>query len=158
AQTVRSLAKDASGRIYVGGVANLGYLTTDDKGAAAFVSLLDRLPPDQRTFTDVWRTYVTPQGVYFQTQFALFRWTDGAMKVWKPRDRFGRAAYVNDRLIIPQPGVGFTEMLNGELRLMPGTEQFGNEVYPVVLPYEGGRLLIGTRADGFFLYDGSTAK
>jgi len=158
AQTVRSLAQDASGRIYVGGVANLGYLTVNAVGELAFVSLRDQLPPDHRTFTDVWRTYVTPQGVYFQTQFALFRWADGKMRVWKPADRFGRASNVNGRLIIPQPGIGLTEMINDELRPLTGTARFGNEVYPVLLPHDNGQLLVGTRGDGFFLYDGSAAQ
>src|SRR5262245_38277934 len=157
-QTVRSIARDSSGRIYVGGVANLGYLAPNQAGDLTFVSLRDRLPPNERVFTDVWRVFVTPQGIYFQTQFALFRWANDTMRVWKPADRFGRASYVDGRLIIPQTGVGLSEMVNDELRPLPGTAAFANEVYPVVLPYDSGRLLIGTRADGFFLYDGSTTR
>src|SRR5262245_49453773 len=151
AQTVRSLARDESGRIYVGSVANLGYLAPNAVGDLTFVSLRDRLPEKERVFSDVWRTFVTPQGIYFQTQFALFRWANDTMRVWKPADLFGRASYVGGRLILPQPGIGLTEMVNDELRPLPGTERLGNEVYPIVLPYDAGHLLIGTRADGFFL-------
>jgi signal transduction histidine kinase/CheY-like chemotaxis protein/ligand-binding sensor domain-containing protein len=156
-QTVRSLAQDDQGRIYVGSVSELGYLAPNAVGELRYVSLLDKVPPAERTFTDVWRTYVTPDGVYYQTVYALFRWANGQMRVWKPADRFGRVTYLNGRLILPQPGVGLTELVNDELRTLPGTAQFGNEVYPVLLPFDDTRFLIGTRADGFFLYDGATA-
>jgi signal transduction histidine kinase/CheY-like chemotaxis protein len=156
--TVRSLDQDEQGRIYVGSVSNLGYLAPSAVGQLQYVSLLDKIPAAERTFTDVWRTYVTPDGVYYQTQYALFRWANGQMRVWKPADRFGRVTYLNGRLILPQPGIGLTELVNDELRALPGTAQFGNEVYPVLLPFDANRILIGTRADGFFLYDGATVR
>ncbi len=156
--TVRSLDQDDQGRIYVGSVSNLGYLAPNAVGELQYVSLLDKIPTAERTFTDIWRTYVTPDGVYYQAQFALFRWANGQMRVWKPADRFGRLTYLNGRLILPQPGIGLTELVNDELRALPGTAQFANEVYPVLLPFDANRILIGTRADGFFLYDGATAR
>jgi signal transduction histidine kinase/CheY-like chemotaxis protein/ligand-binding sensor domain-containing protein len=157
-QTVRSLDQDQQGRIYVGSVSDLGYLTPNQVGELHYVSLLDKVPAAERTFTDVWRTYVTPEGVYYQTVYALFRWANGEMRVWKPADRFGRLTYINKRLILPQPGIGLTELVNDELRPLPDTARFGNEVYPVLLPFDDNHFLIGTRSDGFFLYDGSTAR
>jgi signal transduction histidine kinase/CheY-like chemotaxis protein/ligand-binding sensor domain-containing protein len=157
-QTVRSLAQDDQGRIHVGSVSDLGYLAPNGVGELHYVSLLDRIPAAERTFTDVWRTYVTPDGVYYQTLYALFRWANGQMRVWKPADRFGRVTYLDGRLILPQPGIGLTELVNDELRVLPGTAQFGNEVYPVLLPFDANRILVGTRADGFFLYDGAAAR
>ena len=79
--TVRSLAADASGRIYVGAVGDLGYLAPDAKGEMQFVSMLDKLPADVRVFEDVWRTFATPDGIFFQTQIGLFRWANETMKV-----------------------------------------------------------------------------
>ena len=31
----------------------------------------------------------------------------------------------------------------------------GEEAYPIVIPYDDTRLLMGTRSDGLFLYDGA---
>ncbi|MDE2317295.1 MAG: hypothetical protein KGK06_12885, partial [Xanthomonadaceae bacterium] len=52
--TVRSLALGADDRIYVGTVGDFGYLKRSDDGQLAFVSLRDKLPPDERDFADVW--------------------------------------------------------------------------------------------------------
>ena len=154
---IRSLAINDAGRIYVGAVGDLGYLAPDASGQMQFVSMLEQVPPDDRAFADVWRTYVTPQGIYFQTQSHLFRWADGRMRVWKPTTRFNRAAVVDNRLYLTQVEHGLMELVDDEFKVLPGTERFGVEVHPVILPYGDGRLLIGTRADGLFLYDGTTA-
>jgi hypothetical protein len=69
--TVRSLAEDADGRIFVGAVGELGCLARDASGRMAFVSLADKLPPEARTFTDVWTTRATPRGILFQSREEL---------------------------------------------------------------------------------------
>ena len=153
--TVRSLAADASGKIYVGAVGDLGYLETDPAGETKFVSMVDQLPEDVRVFEDVWRTFATPDGIFFQTQIGLFRWANGAMKVWKPTGRiFNRAQLANNTIYIGQTGGALMRLSGDELVPMPGAERMGEEAFPIVLPYDGKRLLMGTRADGLFLYDG----
>jgi signal transduction histidine kinase/DNA-binding response OmpR family regulator/ligand-binding sensor domain-containing protein len=154
--TVRALAMDADGRIYVGATGELGYLAPDAQHEMHYVSLLDKLPADSRVFEDVWRVYATPEGVYFQTQTSLFRWAGGTMRVWKPTARFNRASFVNGRLYLAEAGGPMMVMDGDRLDPLPGTERFGTEVYPVLLPWDSTRILMGTRADGLFLYDGRT--
>lgn len=157
--TVRSLAEDTNGTIWVGAVSDLGYLAADERGDTQFVSLADRLPADFGVFTDVWRTFVLDDGVYFQTQAALLRWADNAFTVWRPTGRvFNRAQVANGTLYVGQPGVGLMRLRHGTLEPVPGAERIGDEVYPIILPYDDGRLLIGTRADGLFLYDGASLR
>jgi signal transduction histidine kinase/DNA-binding response OmpR family regulator len=155
--TIRSIAADDTGRIWVGAVGDLGYVEPDDKGETRFVSLADKLPPDVRIFEDVWRLFVSRDGVYFQTQVGLFRWADGVMKVWKPTGRiFHRAQLANDTLYIGQAGGVLMAVQNDELVPVPGAESLGDEPYPIILPYDDQRLLVGTRTRGLFLYDGRT--
>jgi signal transduction histidine kinase/DNA-binding response OmpR family regulator len=155
--TIRSMAVDATGRIWVGAVGDLGYIDRDEKGESRFVSIADQLPPDVRLFEDVWRLFAGRDGVYFQTQIGLFRWADGTMKVWKPTGRiFHRAQYANDTLYIGQAGGVLMALQNDELVPVPGAESLGDEPYPIILPYDEQRLLMGTRARGVFLYDGRT--
>jgi signal transduction histidine kinase/DNA-binding response OmpR family regulator len=157
--TIRSLAADASGRIYAGAVGDLGYLEADDAGETRFVSLVEKLPEDTRVFEDVWRTFVASDGVYFQTQVGIFRWANGAMKVWKPSGRiFHRAQFVNDTIYIGQAG-GVLMALGGDTLVpVPGAERLGDEPYPIVLPYDDTRMLMGTRGGGLFLYDGAVLR
>ncbi len=157
--TIRSLAEDRNGTIWAGAVSDLGYLAPDERGDTQFVSLVDRLPADLGVFTDVWRTFALEDGVYFQTQSALLRWADDTFTVWRPTSRiFNRAQVANGTLYVGQPGVGLMRLRNGSLERVPGADRMGDEPYPIILPYDDGRLLMGTRADGLFLYDGSALR
>ena len=153
--TVRSLARDGEGRIYVGAVGEFGYLAPDASGETTFVSLLEHVPAEHREFADVWRTLLTPEGIYFQSPQYLFRWSDGRIRVWQPRTRFYRAAVANGTLYIGQPETGLMKMTGDSLEEVPGGRQFVDEGRPVILPYDDRRILIGTRADGLFLADGT---
>ena len=154
--TIRSLAADANGRIYVGAVGDLGYLETDATGETKFVSMVDKLPEDVRIFEDVWRTFATPDGVFFQTQIGLFRWANGTMKVWKPTGRiFNRAQLANNTIYIGQTDGVLMALRGEELVPVPGAERLGDQPYPIVIPFDETRLLMGTRSDGLFLYDGA---
>ena len=157
--TIRSMEADASGRIWVGAVGDLGYVEPDEKGETRFVSLVDKLPEDVRVFEDVWRTFVAPEGVYFQTQLGIFRWANGEFRVWKPTARiFNRAQFVNNTLYVGQPGLGLMALRGDTLQPVPGAERMGEEIYPIILPYDETRLLMGTRTSGLFLYDGAVMR
>jgi len=151
---VRSLAKDGAGRIYVGAVGELGYLAPDGSGNMQYVSLLDQVPADNREFADVWRTLVTPEGIYFQSPQYLFRWAGGRMRVWKPTTRFYRAAVADGTLYIGEPETGLMKMVGDSLQEVAGGRQFADEPRCVVIPYDKDRILVGTRASGLFLADG----
>jgi signal transduction histidine kinase/CheY-like chemotaxis protein len=154
--TARSLAKDSQGRIYVGAVGEFGYLAPDTSGDMQFVSLLGHVPADSREFADVWRTLFTPEGIYFQSPQYLFRWSDGRLRVWKPQTRFYRASVAEGTLYIGQPETGLMKMAGDALKEVPGGRRFVDEGRLVILPYDERRILIGTRADGFFLSDGAS--
>ena len=154
--TVRSLAVDDAGRIYVGSVGDFGYLAPDASGDLRFVSLADRVPRDVSQFSDVWRTFVTPDGVIFQSEQFLFRWANEAIQVIRPASRFNRSSVVDGRLYLTMPETGLNVLEGDTFRPLPGTAALGREIYPVVLRYDERRLLIGTRATGLFLYDGAS--
>ena len=71
---VRSLAIDENGRVYVGAYNELGYLTADKQGNHQYVSLVSHLPPGQRVFDNVHKTYVLNGTVIFNTERGLLLW------------------------------------------------------------------------------------
>jgi hypothetical protein len=108
----RSLAIDAKGRIYVGSSGMLGYLAPDDFGSMQYMSLLDYIKPEDRTFNYVWTVQATHEGIYFQTRERLFRFSPVAadadpkisaepwqVKVWKPDDNFGYTFWTGQSLV-----------------------------------------------------------
>src|SRR5690606_23539458 len=56
---VRSLALDEAGHLFVGGVAEVGYLAPDSLDRLRYVSLVNRLPPEHQRFGDSWTTLAT---------------------------------------------------------------------------------------------------
>jgi signal transduction histidine kinase/CheY-like chemotaxis protein len=153
-QVVRSLAIDDAGRIYVGAVAEFGYLAPNAEGELKYVSLTDRVPKDAGTYGDLWRTFATPDGVFFQSEQLLFRWTNDRLTVIRPTSRFNRGSVLDGRVYVTMPETGLNILEGDSFRPLPGTSSLGREVYPVVLRFDERRLLIGTRANGLFLYDG----
>jgi signal transduction histidine kinase/ligand-binding sensor domain-containing protein len=159
---VRSLDIDEHGRIYVGAQGDFGYLAPDSVGQLQFVSLLPRVPQDEREFTDVWRTFVCKEGVYFQTSTRLFRYSpaqnssQAQINIWKPATRFNRASLVAGQLYLPQVKTGLMRVQGDSLQLLAGAERFADEIYAVILPYEGDAILIATAEQGLFIYDDET--
>jgi serine phosphatase RsbU (regulator of sigma subunit) len=158
----RSLARDTTGRIWVGGNSEFGYLTADEQGSTVFVSLREKIPAEYRDFLDVWTTYATDEGIYFTTRVAIFRWDGTTMKVWSPETSFHMSFLVNGALYVRQFGIGLMRMEHTargeELLLIPGGERFAETRIYVMLPFDEEKILIGTREENLFLYDGQQAK
>lgn len=153
--TVSSLAVDAGGTVYIGGKGEIGYLQADEIGSLKYVSLLDHLDDSHKTFSNVWKTYVSNQGIYFQTAKFLFRWKNGKIKVWQPEERFYLTFMCAGKLFIRQKHVGLAEMIDDSLNLVPDGELFKTGKIYMMAPYDPGRILIGTDQKGFYIYDGT---
>jgi signal transduction histidine kinase/CheY-like chemotaxis protein len=154
--SVRSLALDEAGRIWVGGYATFGYLAADATGRLAYVSIADRIPAGTPAFTDVWRAFVTADGVVFQTVRTIFIWSHDRITVINAASRFGRSSQVDGRVYVPVPESGLNVLDGATLKPVPGTEVVGKEAFPIVLRYDDKHLLIGTREDGLYLHDGAS--
>ncbi|MCW3103703.1 MAG: Response regulator containing a CheY-like receiver domain and a domain protein [Bacteroidetes bacterium] len=150
---VRSLSIADNGIIYVGAVGEFGYLAPNASGLMAYHSLLNRLPAGERDFADVWKTYVTPQGIYFQTFTKLIRINGNSLKIWKPETSFHFSFYINNELYINEREKGLKHIINDELTLVAGGDFFaGLRIYSM-LPYPANRILAATREKGLVLID-----
>ena len=79
---VRSVAIDSMDRIYVGAQSELGYFAPSANGVLTYNSLIDLLPPEQRSFEDVWDIVCLKGDVFFRTNHAVFELTSGLMKIF----------------------------------------------------------------------------
>jgi len=157
---IRSLVEDNQGRIWVGGAENFGYLAPDAAGTLHYVSLLDKVPADRRTFTDVWQILITPQGVFFRCYEMIFRWDGKEMHSWlpsAPKSLFQGIAAVHGHIYTAQTGVGLQEIVGDELRAVPGGEGYLGAAKLFLHPYDENRILVTSRTAGISLYDGQKA-
>ena len=154
--TVRSLDIDANGRIYAGSVSEFGYLAPDAVGKLQWVSLLNRVPADAREFGDVWRTFVTPGGVLFQTNRVIFRLANDQISVIRPTARMGRASFLDGQLYATVADSGLNVLEGDHFRKLPGTEAWRVSPTPWSSATISAVSSIGTRLNGLFLYDGAT--
>ncbi len=160
---VRSLAVDASGRVYVGAKGEFGYLSPDDQGEMRFVSLLDRLSPADRIISDVFSISFLGNSVCFQSYERLFCLTAGnPVRVWRPAKVFQFACVVREHLYVQDAGRGLLVLEGEALNPVHGGERFTEEKVRAILPWAlpGGRegLLIATQEQGLFIHDGRSAK
>ncbi|QOC21972.1 diguanylate cyclase [Wenzhouxiangella sp. AB-CW3] len=159
-ETIRSLAADADGRIYVGTVGDFGYLEPDEQGRRHFVSLRDQLPEENREFADVWAIFPTYDAVYFSTFAGLYRISDDGVQVWEPETRFHLAFEVAERIFVREVDRGLFELIDDELQPVPDGDHFADKRVYVMLPwgeregYPEGSILIGTREVGWYVHDG----
>ena len=150
---VRSLALGPDGSVYVGMKGDFGYLAPDSSGTLHYISLLGEVSPEDRDFADVWGTHATTEGVYFQTKERLFRWDGDDLKAWESETGFHTSFVVYDRFYIREKKAGLFQVVDGALQLVSGGARFADLRIFVMLPYEGGRILVGTGNAGFFIYD-----
>ena len=144
-------------RVYVGGVGDFGYLSCDQFGNSNFISLKPYIPKIHRNFKHVWQTLVTSyQGTIFFTTSAIYLFKQGKIQVLQPsgKEPFHTTFFVEDNLYVREWGIGLQKSQDGHLTLVPGGEAFAQERIYAMLPFDEKRLLIVTRTQGLFLYDG----
>lgn len=153
---VRSVAVGRSGRLYVGGIGELGWLAPDSSQTLRFQSLVHLLPAASREFSDVWSTHSTPGGIAFQTPEFVYRWNGRRMQAWRATTRFHLAFSVGDRLFVREEGVGLRELRGDRLDLVAGGDAFAERRVFALLDHPTG-LMAAVVDEGLMVLDRSGA-
>ncbi len=158
-KSAHSLTVDAEGKVFVGASGELGYLAPDAQGQFRYVSLLDRLSPEDRVFSGLWRAHTGRDGVYFCCYERLFRVRDGQVKAWKSTTSFRRSFWVAGQLYVREASHGLLRLDQETLRPVPGGEAFSELSISSMVPGPSkDALLIGTLDQGLWmLKDGHAA-
>ncbi|GGM96623.1 hypothetical protein GCM10010967_32920 [Dyadobacter beijingensis] len=154
---VRSLAKDAKGRIYVGGSGEVGYLAANSQNKMVFHSLNNQLAGSDRNFGNVWFTFADKGSVYFVCDLHILEYANGKFKVWKSTiGTLGFAWLVHGTLYVSVSDKGLFKKEKDTLVMVHGGEAFKGLGLTGLLPYEGQKLLATGLTKEFFVYDGTT--
>ncbi len=144
------------GKIYIGAQGELGYFEPSPSGELEYTSLIEHLPEAHQDFLDVWQIHLVGDAIYFRSPKYLFRWQNNAMKVWPAENRYHTSHFVNGIFYVREWGRGLMQLRGDQLEIVPGGEYFADMRLYGVMPYDQSRILLVTRNNGLFLYDGQT--
>jgi len=151
----RALTIGKDGKIYVATNGDIGYLAPGKKGKLEFISLKDKLPQDKRNFGIVWETNTLNDGnILFRSNNRILIWDYKSFRVLESKEGFHVAAVIGDKYYCRIWTRGLTILKNDSFHVVPNGEKFANERIYAILPFDKDKLLIGTRTQGLFLYDG----
>lgn len=151
-RAVRSLAVAADGRILVGTQGDFGYLSVADDGSTQYVSLAAELPENAPSFTDIWQVIAYDDDWYFSSRQALFHVTGDEIRIHHHEDNpAGGSFLVHGELYTDLIDTGLARLGPDGYELLP--EPMAHLSIYAMLPLADGRILIGSRHDGLFVYD-----
>jgi signal transduction histidine kinase/DNA-binding response OmpR family regulator len=159
-KTVRSMAIDHTGTVYIGGNNEIGFLAPDPDRSLKYVSLLEHLEKNKRNFSNVWATHSAKEGIYFKTTKFLIRWDSKQKKmtVWESGKGhvYSVSSVCDGKFYMLKKPLGLMQLVKNSLTLIPGGEVFAGRRIYMMVPYDSNKMLIGTRSNGFYIYDGKT--
>ncbi|WP_157558662.1 SpoIIE family protein phosphatase [Microscilla marina] len=153
---VRSMGLTKDGTLYIGSAGDFGYLAPNSKGFLKFVSLLPTVPKNQRNFSDVWKTIIAQDKVYFVTLTQIFCYQNNQLyKIYKtsPKHFFHLSFGVYDQLWQPQSQQGIARLKADSLQVIKGTLKANRGHVYTMMPYPGNKILIVDALAEFWLYD-----
>jgi signal transduction histidine kinase len=95
-------AQDNSGRIYTGGIGDLGYFQANKKGEIEYISLKSKLPKSDHDFGRVVNVVSQGKEVFFKSKKYLFKWSDGKFRIWKNETRFVKVVSSNAGVFVSE--------------------------------------------------------
>lgn len=146
---VNSLAASPEGVIYVGARGDFGYLESDARGKAHFVSIASQLDKD----TDLKNPRaikVTNDGVFFHYGDVIYQYKNKKLKAWKSpeKDAYYGMFYADGKIYAARSVTGLYSLENGGFKLVPngGKYNSGEKIYSI-LNFNNGTYLQTTEGN-----------
>lgn len=147
--TARSLDVDSTGKVFVGGKGEFGYLGIDSLGQSTYVSLSKNLAEKYKDFSDIWNIYVTDEGVFFFSFQRVFQWKNNEFKIHEYNDITAHLGfYVNKKLYLVRQKKGLHVFKNEAFVPVPGGEHYIGKTMFSILPYDDDNVIVATRKKG----------
>jgi serine phosphatase RsbU (regulator of sigma subunit) len=151
---VRTLAKDAKGRIYAGGLGHFGYLQADSLGRMRYQSLHSLLPADKQSFGEVWTVSCLTEGIFFQADESIFILKENKGQPYiqtVPAETFFSFGFaVRDQFYVQQSDRGLMKWVGSKLVPVKDTDMFSASLISQVLPWGTNELLICVQNMGLY--------
>lgn len=152
---VRAICQGNGNLLYSGGFNEIGYYELGEMGGASFKSILSLVPEKDRDFEEIWKIFVHPDGVIYQSYSQIMVYKDDKIKVIKAPSSFHFSFLVNGEYYVNDLEKGLMRYSMGDLFPLIGMDELkGLELWSVIA-YQN-KLMIATASSGIFLYDGNS--
>ena len=151
---VRSFAFGDNGVIYVGAQRELGYIASTENGLQEYRSLVSLMPEDKREFEDVWRVFLTDQGVLFCTEKALYLYRQDQFEVIQPPgSRFENFFELKGEVWVQDKDEGLFRFTGTQFEQINGSVAISNDRVVAVLPMAQDSNIVITSGLGIWISD-----
>jgi len=151
---VRSVAVDDTGTVYAGAFNEIGYLKKTPHGGKTYQSLVPEIPEEYRDFGEIWKIYVTNNGVIFQSFTTVFYYKGDRIKVLSHGGDYHFSFYRKGDLYICGARKGLMKYNGQNFEPLPYGDTFsGERRLWTMMEYSKDQFLLGTQNDGLFVYD-----
>ncbi len=157
--SVKSLACDSRGTIYVGAIGEFGYLEPDDQGLMVYKSLVNLLDSANRGFAQhVWKTFCVGDSVFFSATEKLFIYDNKKVKQLNLPVASNFCFNINGRIFVGNFRQGLMELKADTVEKVRGGDFFIYKNIFALLPWKDNQVLVGTGSDGLFSFDLETGQ
>ena len=154
--SIKSLATDSSGRIFVGGQDEIGYFFPDGNGILRYHSLKQLMPQKARQFADIWNIVLFNNEVFFRTIECIFELKKNEIRTFDAYGGWRLLTKAGDQLFAEDKDEGLMVFKDGHWQRYYG-KQFSSELHVTgILNYDKDTLLVSTFNKGLFLFHGTT--
>ena len=128
--------------------------TLNKIGELKYTSISTQFPVKTTGLQDVWKTFVTSNGVYFISTKKIFIWHDSKLSVIETNLHSRYAFEVNEQIYVINKGIGISQIQDTNLVMLPNIEALGeHQRYINIVEYSENELLIIDSQAGMNIYN-----
>ena len=150
------MARDKAGRVYTGGVGEIGYLTQDSLGQTVFESLEPLFPEDMEPISKIGMVVCKGNTAFFSDINQIITFDGKTVSAWKSENKIYKVFRVGEEVFAQEKHKGILKWNNGSWSLIPGTEPLKKFLVKGILPKSGNGgfdYWMITSQDGIFAFN-----
>ena len=142
------------GRVYAMTKSLIGYFSPDSIGSLAFTSLNHKVSKDFKGWGHLWQVDLIEDRAIFNStdQLVVYNPVLDTTSLISPARRFGESNVVNGQYYVLDYGQGLMTLVDGELRLAPGSEGIAQHTVRGITSFSENELLIASQKGGLYKY------
>ena len=149
--SIKSLAIDNAGKIYVGGDDEVGYFYPNQYGVLKFHSIKQLLPEKARQFADIWDIVIDGDQVFFRTIEAIFQYKNNHITEFDAASGWRFLTKVDQTVFAFDKDTGLVAFINGSWQPCCGKMPVAGMRITGITSFSKDTLLITTQKHGLYL-------